>query len=84
MADHRTKLALKFEPEGPDQPGAIHSFQLVLERYHQVRRHDRERWQEDTDKFTREVVAEGITRRMVAALVADGADWLAYVEGGSE
>jgi hypothetical protein len=81
MTGHQAKVTYKFEPEGDEKPGAIHSFQLVREVDHQTRRHERERWQSDMSQHKREVVADGITRTQMAALIADAADWLSYVEG---
>lgn len=78
--DHRTKVTFKFEAEDDEKPGPIESFQLVRDEDHQVRRSDREMWRTDPAKYKREVVADGITRRHMSALIADAAEWLSYVE----
>jgi hypothetical protein len=80
--DHRTKVEFKFEPEGDEKPGPIGSFQLVRTEDHETRRSERERWHTDVSRYKREVVADGITRRQMAALITDAADWLSYIEPG--
>jgi DNA-binding LacI/PurR family transcriptional regulator len=78
----RTKVTHKFEPATDDKVPA--KYDLVRETEHQARRSDREIWKLNTDVtpyVERDVVAT-LTRRQVAALIADGADWLAY--GGED
>jgi hypothetical protein len=72
----RTKITHKFDPAGDDRT----RFHLVRKTEHQARRTDREIWKADTSVtpyIEREVLAT-LTRREVAELIADGADWLAY------
>lgn len=82
--EYRTKADLKFEADGPEKPGPVETFQLVRETIHQSRRSDREAWRQHTSPgkpgYNREVLADGLTRGQVARLIADGADWLSYIE----
>jgi hypothetical protein len=78
----RTTIKHRFEPVGDDKVPA--RYQLIRETDHEIRRSDREIWKLNTDVtpyHERDVVAE-FTRRQLAELIADGADWLAY--GGDD
>jgi hypothetical protein len=81
---YRTLRELKFEPEGPEVPGAIKSFRLELRTTRQSRRTPRENWQQDTSvpmpAHVRTPLAEGLSRRELSELIAEAADWLAYIE----
>lgn len=82
MAEKRTKVEHKFEPAvGEDTPPE--RFDLVRLTEYQTRRSNREMWRADTDRGRpprkRETLAT-FTRRQLASLLADGADWLAYIK----
>lgn len=82
--EYRDKIGLKFEADGPEKPGAIEKFQLVRETTHEGRRREGEMWRMQSEPgkpgYQREVLAEGISRSELAALISDGADWLSYIE----
>lgn len=80
----RTKVTLKFDADGPEEPGPVKRYRLVRQTEPQTRRSDREHWQTDFSRYTHEVVQDGITRGQLAALIADAAEWLSYTEGSSD
>jgi hypothetical protein len=83
MAEKRTRTEIRFEPEGPEVPGPIASFRLAQIEHDEIRPvAGRGAWHQD--EWSRStVLASGLTRRQVSQIVADGADWLAYLEGES-
>ena len=76
----RTNITHKFEPVGDDTVPA--RYDLVRITDHEARRSSRELWRLNTDVtpyHERDVIAT-FTRHQLSALIADGVDWLAYVE----
>jgi hypothetical protein len=75
----RTTVTHKFEPKGEDGTLPL-QFTLVRRTEHEARRTDREIWRLD-GTVTPNLINEELTtfsRRQLCALIADGADWLAY------
>jgi hypothetical protein len=78
-AQKRDFVERKFNPtnEG-DEHDPPARFNLEEHTARQTRRTDREIWRDEAGTYKR-VVLGVFTRREVSALVADGADWLAYL-----
>jgi hypothetical protein len=78
-AQKRDFVERKFNPvnEG-DEHDPPARFNLEEHTARQTRRTDREIWRDEAGTHKR-VVLGVFTRREVSALVADGADWLAYL-----
>ena len=78
----RDRVTHKFEPVGDEKVPA--RYRLVRTTDHEVRRRDGELWKLDTSRtpYTERAVVAEFTRRQLAELIADGADWLAY--GGED
>ena len=81
--ERRDVTEIRLDPAGPEEPGAVKSFNLVKITKHEYKPSRSGRWLTDPDRFMddREVVATGLTRRQVAELVTDAVDWLSYIEG---
>lgn len=71
----RTRTEYKFEPEGEGLP---ETFSLIGELVTETRRSNRENWYQDYSMRSRTVAAAELSRGQVAALIASGADWLAW------
>lgn len=76
----RDHVRLKFEADGPEVPGAISRFRLDKVTEHQYQAREGGRW--IFESADRETLAGDLSREAVAALIADAADWLSYVERG--
>lgn len=77
--EERTVVRHKFEAKGDGQPPL--EFDLIRETQVESRRSERERFYPKSygpEDRQLEVIAT-FTRRGLAALIADGADWLSYV-----
>lgn len=83
---YRTKVEVRFVPTGEEEPGPVKQFRLERSSTKQARRSEREIWRDDVtaDNYHTREVMEDLTRAHLVALIADAADWLAYVEEGLE
>ena len=84
--EFRDVVKIRFDPAGEEEPGAIKLFNLIKITTHQYKARAGGQWLTDPERYLddREVLAEGLTRRQVCDLIADGVDWLTYVEGGDD
>jgi hypothetical protein len=86
--EKRSITEFHFEPAGTstNTNGPVMHFRLVSITTHEARRSEREEWRQDSShpqSRQRVVLAELLTRGAVKDLIADGADWLAYIETGT-
>jgi hypothetical protein len=81
----RTIKALSIDAEhdadGADKGPPV-SFALYCTERHEYRPRVNASWHEDFSQTRRERIADGITRRQLSELIADGADWLTYLGDG--
>lgn len=72
----RVRTKLRFDPKGDDRVPS--EYVLVRTDTPECRRTDRELWRREPDKPEARTELATLSRRQVAELIADGAEWLAY------
>lgn len=78
MTEDTVRLVMRATDNGPPL-----SFALYRTEIHEYQPRAGGAWHEDFSQTRRECVADGITRRRLGELVADGVDWLVHL-GGDE